>query len=243
MSYEGAWQHPLSPYWIDKNGNSLPLHAQPGGLTYRYWSDLIEGVDTDSNTRKPARVVEEFKTRLQRETEQFRLWVFGYDMDNMKPRNWYETVFPLYLFSNERRAKTFSMRIQAKIEASTMAASLVRSGVKEAWFRRPGDAKGDTSFIAEDFFARTEKGFFLSLEGLPEALAEENAVERILIDWHGTLCREALDLFDELANREDATFAEMKRVVAARQKLLRQLNGKKLRQTLNLPERKKEKRA
>jgi CRISPR system Cascade subunit CasA len=27
---------------------------------------------------------------------QFRLWAFGYDMDNMKARCWYEAQMPLY---------------------------------------------------------------------------------------------------------------------------------------------------
>ena len=57
------------------------------------------------------------------------------------------------------------------------------------------------------------------------------------------LCRVALELFDELADREDAAFTDMKRIVGARQKLRRQLNGKKLREVLHLTDRRKEKAA
>ena len=242
FNYEGAWQHPLSPYWIKPDGEPAPLHPQPGGVTYRYWSGLIEDTEGSANVRKSARVVGAFKRRRQRE-EQFRLWVFGYDMDNMKPRSWYETVFPLFLFNDVERSKLFAVRVQELIEASDMTAQMVRGGVKEAWFKRPGDVRGDTLFIVETFFHRTESTFFDALSGLFTTLDKEGEGRDTLVDWHSLLCRVALELFDELADREDAAFTDMKRIVGARQKLRRQLNGKKLREVLHLTDRRKEKAA
>ena len=41
-NYGGAWLHPLSPYTQTKKGDFFPRHAQPGGITYRYWLGLVQ---------------------------------------------------------------------------------------------------------------------------------------------------------------------------------------------------------
>jgi CRISPR system Cascade subunit CasA len=52
-----------------------------------------------------------------------RLWVFGYDMDNMKPRCWYETRFPLYQLTDCDRAtqKNFQDLVKRLIESAEQA--------------------------------------------------------------------------------------------------------------------------
>jgi CRISPR system Cascade subunit CasA len=48
---------------------------------------------TDGNTKRlPATVVEQFRSVVR---EDGRLWAFGYDMENMKARCWYESTMPL----------------------------------------------------------------------------------------------------------------------------------------------------
>ncbi len=236
VDYKGSWQHPLSPHWIDENGKPSPLHPQAGGFTYRHWGDWVE----KSDSRHPAQVVEEFKKRIQRE-EQFRLWIFGYDMGKMKPRNWYEAVFPLYLLPGEEKRQVFSFRLREKVEASEMVAGYVRGCVKDAWFSRPGDARGDMAFVTESFFSETEDAFFNSVRMLYEELKEMGEGLAALAHWYGVLNRSAQILFEEYAAREEVAFANMKRVVKARQKLLKMLKGKKLREKLHMPVRKKEK--
>ena len=236
INYAGSWRHPLSPHWIDEKGKPSPLHPQAGGFTYRHWGDWVE----KSDSRRPAQVIEEFKNRIQRE-EQFRLWVFGYDMDNMKPRNWYEAVFPLYLFPGEEKRQVFSDRLGEKVEASEMVAGYVRGCVKDAWFSRPGDTRGDMAFVTESFFSETEDAFFNSVRMLYEELKEMGEGLAALEHWYSVLNRSAQILFEEYAAREEVAFANMKRVVKARQKLLKMLKGKKLREKLHIPVRRKEK--
>lgn len=236
INYTGAYQHPLSPHRIEQDGSPMPLHPQPGGFTYRHWSGLVE----ENETCKPARVVTEFKNRILQE-EQFRIWAFGYDMVDMKPRCWYEIVFPLYLFADDERRKDFAIRVQELIEAAAMAAGFVRSCVKEAWFRRPGDVRGDTAFITESFLSETEASFFSTLEELFAAMKDEDSGLAVLSNWYGVLCRAAVKLFDDWATRQDWVSVDPKRIADARKKLLRQLNGKKLRGILHLPARRKEK--
>lgn len=90
MNFTGAWLHPLSPY-RSKDGELFPAHAQPGGVGYRHWLGLVQ---QDGSEKMPARVVHEFYERWK-SGWQFRLWAFGYDMDNMKARCWYESTMPL----------------------------------------------------------------------------------------------------------------------------------------------------
>ena len=236
VNYEGSWQHPLSPHRIDKEGRPFPMHPRPGGFTYRRWGDYAEA----SDSTRPAQVVEEFKGRRQRE-EQFRLWIFGYDMNDMKPRNWYEAVFPLFLSPGENTRQVFAVRVREMVEAAEIVAGYVRGCVKDAWFSRPGDARGDMAFVTESFFSETEDAFFNSVRMLYEELKEMGEGLAALEHWHRVLNRSAQKLFEEYATREEVAVANMKRVVKARQKLLKMLKGKKLREKLHMPVRKKEK--
>ncbi|MBF0555451.1 MAG: type I-E CRISPR-associated protein Cse1/CasA [Nitrospirae bacterium] len=89
--YKGGWLYPLSPFF--HKGNALTaVHAQPGGVSYRNWLGFVQEEGKD---KIPAKVVHEFKTIRQQSDRQFRLWAFGYDMDSMKARCWYDSVMPL----------------------------------------------------------------------------------------------------------------------------------------------------
>ena len=160
INYEGAWKHPLSPYLINKDGEALPQHAQPGGLNYRHWLGLISTLPTS----EPARVVRGMTDgKKLLEGEQLRLHAFGYDMDNMKARCWYDSTFPLYTLKPDILER-FTARTETLIQTATDAAGMTRSCIKEAWFKRPGDAKGDTAFLVEAFFSHTEADFYTSLK-------------------------------------------------------------------------------
>jgi CRISPR system Cascade subunit CasA len=224
INYSGPWQHPLSPHYIDnKTGEPLPMHAQSDGFNYRHWPGWVE----ETELVKPARVVVEFNVGDKRRlpTEQLRLWVFGYDMDNMKARCWYETTTPLILIQDEMQRKDFAMRVQEMVEAAERAAGAAQKHIKEAWFKRPGDARGDTAFLKEDFFQRTEGPFYAQLPVLKAAL-ESGDDAGIVTRWRGIVYNAALRLFEDHAARGDIAFADPRRIAVAGnnlQKALRKL--------------------
>ncbi|HEB87799.1 MAG TPA: type I-E CRISPR-associated protein Cse1/CasA [Gammaproteobacteria bacterium] len=226
VNYGGVWQHPLSPHYIDtKTGAPMPIHAQPGGLGYRHWLGWIEGTEV----MKPASVISLFRedTRRRLEGEQLRVWAFGYDMDNMKPRCWYETTFPLFVIDDDAVRSEFAKRVQTMVDAATQVAGVLQTCVKEAWFKRPGDARGDTGFLKESFFQHTESAFYTMLGGLKTAI-EKRDDSRVLSDWHGVLTREAMALFDYWAARGDVAAANPRRIAIAHQKLHKLVYGRKM---------------
>lgn len=96
LNYKGAWSHPLSPYYESKEG-WLPVHPQPGGLGYRHWLAWVLGAASSKSNVRPAEVVARALQLPARSTGgALRLWAYGYDMDNMKARCWYDATLPLY---------------------------------------------------------------------------------------------------------------------------------------------------
>jgi len=231
INYNGPWQHPLSPHRFDKDGSPIPLHPGPSGFTYRHWLSMADNCKDQSNA---AKIITVYKTR-KLPTEQLRLLAFGYDMDNMKARGWHEATFPLYLLDAEIRPQ-FTERTEAIIAAATDASGFVRTCVKDAWFKRPGDAKGDTSFLVDSFFSHTEQDFLHSLDQLAQTLKAGHDGLSILHDWHNVLRSASIKLFDYWAANGDVGFSNPRRIADAHQKLMKFLHGPKMRSTLQLPD-------
>jgi len=230
VNYNGAWHHPLSPYSQPKPDIlPLPMHAQPGGISYRHWP----GFTTGNGGITPAKIVSAFYGR-KIAGEQLILHVFGYDMDNMKARCWYECTLPLFLISDPEVRGRFSEQVDRLIEAATQFAGFVRTCVKEGWFKRPGDVKGDTAFLIESFYQRSESAFYATLDQLRCDLSPD-ATMALRVRWHKQLCDIALALFEEFTTRGGFEYENPARVANARQKLLNLMHGKKLRADLGLP--------
>jgi CRISPR system Cascade subunit CasA len=230
INYEGPWRHPLSPHNIDKQGFPLPVHPQPGGVVYRHWLGLVQR--NEDSRREPAWVVREFQNK--RLNGQFRIWAFGYDMDNMKARCWYESTMPLYQLDTEIRPE-FENIVASLIKAATEIASNLRSALKRAWFKRSEDVKGDTSFIDNEFWQGSESKFYAALTSLKESLEQGNNPMAIRRDWHTTLCRHALLLFDRWAVNGPIEDADPKRIAKARHELGKFNRGRKITELLGLP--------
>ena len=245
INYTGAWQHPLSPYTLNKAGDLLPQHAQPGGMTYQHWLKMAIPDDDKEPKYFNAIVVKRYREVLAsmnarvkaEEQEQLRLYAFGYDMDNMKARCWYETTFPLFMISDNIRLD-FTQRIQDLTNSASEFAGFVRSCVKDAWFKRPGDAKGDTSFLMQSFYHHTESDFFEAARLLQAKLFDSTDKE-VLHAWHKTLLKTALNLFDYWAARGDVSQANPRRVAEARDKLKKLAYSKKIKEALQLPKKPK----
>ena len=229
-----GWLHPLSPYYEQtaKGEKSiLPVHAQPSGLTYRHWLGFV--IQDDNGKKMPARIVHEFYDRWK-SGWQFRLWAFGYDMDNMKARCWYESIMPLLCVDNAIRPD-YEERVAGMVKAAAEIAGNTRSALKKAWFRRPGDAKGDTTFVDNSFWQGTESEFYLALNDLISALNTGNDTQGASRQWFSVLCIHSLKIFDNYVWEGPIEDADPKRVVIARKELEQYNRGKKIKEILGLP--------
>lgn len=235
LNYKGAWLHPLSPYYETKEG-LLPLHPQPDGLGYRHWMAWVLGMQSDKRKVVSASAIGQF---LSEDVEArsgigLRLWAFGYDMDNMKARCWYDATVPLYALADCSLVAQKGLRedVGAWLQGAELAVSYLRGAVKDAWFSH--DARGDFSFVDAAFWARTEAAFYKLLQQRIDAQA---AVDRVgaTESWLRTLTKTAVHLFDgEWVGSGPVERMNPARVADAHRKLRASLHGPKLRTALAL---------
>jgi len=238
LNYKGPWNHPLSPYYL-ADESWLPLHPQPGGLGYRHWLAWVLGQTSERKQQRRARVVEHLLAYRPRTVPgALRLWTFGYDMDNMKARCWYESTLPLYgLGDLEPAAQAGIESVVARwLEGAELAGSYLRGAVKDAWFS--ADARGDFSAVDAAFWSGTEARFYRQLHDLVDSATASRPIDPVTLntEWLQHLSTTARQLFDGqfvgagMVERQDT-----RRVAEAYQLLQRSLGGRKLRQALGLP--------
>jgi CRISPR system Cascade subunit CasA len=224
-NYSGDWSHPLTPYkWDPKKPNSehLSIKGQQGGLTYKIW-DLLT-LASEKNGQKCAKVVSHFYsivndfTKLQREMP--RIWVFGYDMDNMKARGWYSESLPLFSLPAEQQDDLVT-EVKCLQDLASNALWHCRSQIKAAWFEKPKEAKGDMSFIDLAFWHRTEAAFFIAVRQLSEQLACDHyqLQSQQAEQWLKSISTVAVDVFDEYALAELGSERSMAKRIKARRSL------------------------
>ena len=244
LNYEGPWRHPLSPYYETKEG-WLPVHPNPGGFNYKNWPAWVLGVTQAKKTIQAASVVKYVLNEKRQKAGQLRLWVFGYDMDNMKPRCWYETTFPLYALANAAAAsqKAVSGLVGNLIEAAEQAAYYLRQAIKQAWFG-DSDLRGDLGFVDKEFLDRTEPAFYLRLKALIDQAQSNDGVDlddagfviRLGESWLKVLRSNALHLFDQdVVGAASIGQQDPQRIAEAYNTLKKNLDGKAIRTILHLP--------
>lgn len=226
VNYQGAWQHPLSPHRFDADSSPIPLHPQPGGMGYRHWLHLTHGVgkDRSKDSVRPARVVSAGQGPRKNKRKTL-IWCFGYDMDNMKARGWYETAMPIYHLDDERNER-LATRAEALIDSAQEVCSNLRQAVRKVWFSDGAKVSGDLNFITQSFWQNTENLFFGTLHAEYEFLTDE-ASEPERRDWLNRLHAECLRLFDYFAASGNIAFENPKRVAIARRNLAK-FNFKKV---------------
>ncbi len=238
LNYKGEWNHPLSPYYETKEG-WLPLHPQPDGLGYRHWLAWVLGAASERQTTRVAQIVDRALTLPHRTTGgPLRLWAFGYDMDNMKARCWYESTLPVYGLgdcSNDARGGVRA-EVGRWLAAAELAGSYLRGAVKDAWFS--ADARGEFSHVDATFWAATESAFYKQLQALIETVAADTDHPALPAReaWHAMLTRTALHLFDgNFVGTGAIERQNPRRAALAHRQLRNSLYGPKLRLALGLP--------
>ena len=237
LNYKGPWAHPLSPYYESKEG-MLPLHPQPDGLGYRHWLGWALGIQNEKRRVERAPAIAQFLEAERRLGIGLRLWAFGFDMDNMKARCWYEATVPLYGLADCDAAAQKSVRedVGDWLAGAEQAGSYLRGAVKDAWFG--GDARGDFGFIDAAFWSRTEPIFYGLLRSRIRAARDGSELDHAATreEWLTKLKGTALRLFDtDLVGTGPVERMHPARVAAAFNQLKANLNGPKLRTALALP--------
>lgn len=246
LNYKGVWRHPFSPYYEIKE-DWLPVHPQPGGFSYKNWLAWVLGVKRGKKSIQAAGIVDYFlqERKKYQQSGQFRLWVFGYDMDNMKPRCWYETTFPLYGLAETNRATQIQIQnlVANRIEASEQAIFYLRQAVRQAWFGE-SDLRGDLSFVDKAFWDGTEQAFYQQLNDLMQQARTETGIDmddaKFIIalgeTWHKVLVKCATKLFDvDIVGAGSIGQQDPRRIAEAYNGLQRNLRGDAIKTILHLP--------
>ena len=236
VNYEGEWIHTLTPYRFDKKKEKYPISikGQKGGLGYQHWLGLVI-MNDPAKGEAAAKVVRHYLEDRARDINESYLpvlWAFGYDMDNMKARCWYDHTMPLFRLDKEQQNNMMGW-VSELIESARETAEALRSQVKAAWFRRPKDSKGDMSVISTSFWRQSENMFYKLLERLSQLPGTQRQAPPELYDkWVKSIRSLAYRLFDEWALESPAEDLDMKRVTAARRELQKQLNISKTMKSL-----------
>ena len=231
VNYEGPWLHPLTPYRKDPKNKkpSLSLKGQQGGLGYRHWLGLC--LTDAGNGDGAAEVVQRWQERANYFPEvaeaAMRLWCFGFDMDNMKARCWYEHQMPLIKVDKNYR-DSFIELVSQLMAAAKDTVYLLRTQVKAACFNRPKDVKGDTGMIDQSFWQATEGAFYQHLNTLAALPANTSVLPAELAEQWAMLLRKTVsDQFDIWVLEGDVEDRDMKRIFDSRKLLLSKLKALK----------------
>jgi CRISPR system Cascade subunit CasA len=234
LNYGGAWRHPLTPYTSSqKDPMPLPFHLHDG-VGYRHWLGLVQ-IQTDTRyTFQPARVVERFKEMQSENGDDFRLWAFGYDMDNMKARCWREGEMPVMMVQVSIKNE-YERYAGALVLAAKELRRQLRKSLRDALFSKDADVSEDGLIMANLLWERTEADFYGYLDRLRKDLTDDKDTQPLRESWRKILADSAEEIFDEVTQNGIFEAVEPGRVARAWKQLKWDLNGKNIRQILELP--------
>jgi CRISPR system Cascade subunit CasA len=228
--YDG-WQHPLSPHYRSNASSAewLPLHGQPGGISWRDWVGLALQA-SGGELRRSAAVVPAYARRVgDRAARTARLHVFGYDMDNMKARSWTESIVPLFVVTDEPRRRLMRETAEQLAEATGVTAAALLFAVKAARYENPREATGEIGHVRSELWDATEAGFYGAMARL--AASERNPAaaaalaDELRTEFKRTLRDETLLVFDRWCPTPGLAPEPLRRRVVARHDLNSTLNG------------------
>ncbi|MCJ8270883.1 MAG: type I-E CRISPR-associated protein Cse1/CasA, partial [Psychrosphaera sp.] len=234
-NYGDGWLHFLTPYRFDIKEQKPPLSVKgkQGGLSYKDWLGIAIG---DDKAEKSAVVVHRFLAQkwfeLEKEDREYQLWCFGYDMDNMKARCWYEHSLPLVDIPAKDNDLVTS-RLAEYLELAKDTAAVVKQSVKQAWFKRPKDAKGDMSKIDIGFWQATETDFFELVKSVIDTNNDRARWVECDRLWRGKMRHQLEHQFEHWALDKFTGDKDLPRIMQARQSLFKGFYAKKSYKNIN----------
>ncbi len=214
INYDGEWIHPLTPHKSDPKGKkpTLSIKGKQGGVGYQDW--LALNFRQENNNVLPAQVVSAFyseklevlKDYYPEITTVARLWCFGYDMDNMKARCWYENQMPVMgvnaeLISGEQ--PPFITLVDIYINKAQFVLKALKDALKTA--------KIDSKNVGDWFWLATEKEFFVQLAEISSHDNLDNSLPQSLVKvWLRLLKRVSISIFQTQLENVDVEKLSLK---------------------------------
>jgi CRISPR system Cascade subunit CasA len=237
VNYAGEWRHPLTPRYLAKTGELLPVHGSPDGIGHRHWLGLAVNPPDGSRQIAPVvRAVYEDHRRAEAYRE-LRLWAFGYDMDNKKPmkaRSWAEGEMPVYPVPPEL-IEQLGRQVEHLIQSEELSAAALRRAIKSAISDRPEDLSGDPLDAGLHFWQEMENPFLGILGPLVEEVRRGNDPVALRQEWHRNLVNTASRVFERATEAGQFRGRDPRRVAEAWNGLRRTLYGPKILKALELP--------
>ncbi len=221
FNYGDFWLHPLTPYQFDikKIKPALSKKGQKGGLGYKDWLSLsLQNESKGDQCAKIVSLTNEERIKEISKTKRLRLWCFGYDMDNMKARCWYEQTTPLLNLSKVQQNQFIHWVGDLLLTADDVR-KLLKKYIKEAWCDRPKDLKGDLSIIDKSFWQATENEFYSLLNQLSQLPENTQFPTTVYQQWLRILYKTMRQLFEQWTLESPPEDLDLKRIVLAQKKL------------------------
>lgn len=231
IQYEG-WRHPMSPYYRQSATEPwLPVHGQPSGIAWRDWLSLTLDSPDATGLRQPALAVSHFMSARAQAVgrREFRIHVFGYDVDKMKARGWIDVTVPAFATADRERRRLLHGTASHLVEATSLTASALLVAVKAALFQSPDDASGDLGQVKLELWAATEADFYGAMRVVADETLDADAASARVDDLRRAFApileRAATDAFDRWCPGAGLDVTALRRRVAARYQLTSALRG------------------
>ncbi|NJB67909.1 CRISPR system Cascade subunit CasA [Desulfobaculum xiamenense] len=236
-NYGPTWQHPLTPYRDQNDKPPLSIKGSANVTGYGHWLGVVYDQLTAKGIRRSANVAHVHESL--NDALHLGVNVAGYDMDNMKARQWCESTFPVYPVAEDRLAD-FRGCIEMMVAAADKARMNLAGMLKEALVNEAGhkQASVDKTVFANaqaELWSRTEARFYELAKDAARSEGQKDE-DRVKDAWRDHLCRTAQDIFHGLAESGRVLPERIRRVCDASRKLWA-FNDKALRKILELPER------
>lgn len=220
------WRHPLSPYYTDAKGQTLPVHPKPGTFGYHNW----RGVLLDPEKRRRPQTLSTYLNDVK--APKCSLIVAGWAMKkaNALALDFIWSEQPVFTLSTETEFAAMDM-----VEAAEAAGSALKACVAEGMAGKHGQELLEAHRVKEfnDVYGKRAEaaleGFFSATQAPFEALLAKMATDGVTRHeaWLKALRKAALKEFDAAVLPGLPDLAESKREAAikARGKLLGAFNG------------------
>jgi len=225
-NYAGPWLHPLTPYNHDPKGLDPPssIKGTWGRHAYRRWVGLVLRRPEAGGAGPSAATIVQHHARRHLKTP-VRLWCFGYEMDNAKARNWYESVLPLHDVPDIHLPE-LRQQIATALDGTEDALSALNKAAREARFTGAGKIKGHWVPLVETFWNTTEAPFYRLLKALIDCTGSDTTGRSFAFDqWLFELRTRTLQLFDTYALSVPLEAHNAKHLVVARRNLANALHA------------------
>ncbi|WP_051434285.1 type I-E CRISPR-associated protein Cse1/CasA [Desulfonatronum lacustre] len=240
-NYGDGWTHPLTPYRYQA-GDVPPLAVKGAANITGYvnWLGLVYGnIHEDRGSVKPALCIH--RQRKSSPNGSARILASGFDMDNMKPRQWCEGELPFVAVADDYR-EDFREWVEKLVQAADKVKSNLMFGLKEGLFHeiKRRDVSADQTRLSNAsgmFWGYTEASFYELVRTMVPVLEHESEEDllKLRLRWAHVLEQACEKLFQ--AEVQSALFhPDHARRIHAAQFRMRNFNGAALRKILELPE-------